>query len=82
MELAETLPVKQRYKAREIVDDETLLAKLQSRSNVIGLALIVHCWGDDFCRHGPVLCFPQSADIYARHHDYWRATIGARRFDA
>ena len=39
------LAPKLRYAAREIVKDQTVLEKLQSRSDLIGLALIVHCWG-------------------------------------
>ena len=58
MELAETLPVKQRYRARDIVNDETLLAKLQSRSDLIGLALIVHCWAMIFAAMALFYVFP------------------------
>ena len=58
MELAETLPVKLRYRARDIVNDETLLAKLQSRSDLIGLALIVHCWAMIFAAMALFYVFP------------------------
>ena len=44
MTQAHSLPVQLRYRARDIVSDERLLTKLQSRSDLIGLALIVHCW--------------------------------------
>ena len=56
--LAAALPTKLRYAARELVRDDNILARLQSRSDVIGLALVVHCWAIIFAAMGLFYIFP------------------------
>ncbi len=52
-----TETVKLRYKASELVSD-AVLKKLQSRSNLIGLALIAHAWGMIFGAMALFYLFP------------------------
>ena len=56
--LAAELPTKLRYTARELVRDDNILARLQSRSDIIGLALVVHCWAIIFAAMGLFYIFP------------------------
>lgn len=58
MSATHTIEPKLRYHAREIVSDETLLARLQSRSNLVGLALIAHAWGMIFAAMAMFYVFP------------------------
>ena len=58
MDMTDTLPKKLRYQAREIVRDDEVLAKLQSRSDLIGLALIAHGWGMIFGAMALFYVFP------------------------
>ena len=55
---ADELPVKLRYHARELVGDDALLAKLQARSDLIGLALVVHGWAVIFGAMAMFYLFP------------------------
>ena len=52
------LPTKLRYTARELVKDETVLERLQSRSDFIALGLIVHCWAIIFAAMALFYVFP------------------------
>jgi fatty acid desaturase len=58
MSATTTLEPKLRYAARELVKDDALLARLQSRSNLIGLALVVHGWAVIFAAMALFYVFP------------------------
>ncbi len=53
-----TLQPQMRYPARMLVKDPDVLAKLQRRSDLIGLALIAHAWGLIFAAMALFFVFP------------------------